>query len=55
MYSDCPNCGSDRLVPLSFLPSQGDDEAPVFFDPPVAKCPDCGHRLSAADLADDSS
>ena len=55
MLSECPNCGSDRLVPLSFLPGQGDVEVPLAADPPVAKCPDCGHRLLAAEFAEESS
>jgi len=46
----CTQCGGDRVIPLTF-PSLLVDalfiEAP---DRPVAKCVDCGHRLTAVEV-----
>ncbi len=47
----CANCASDRVIPLTF-PSVLVEE--IFLkapDRPVAKCVDCGHRLTAAEVA----
>jgi hypothetical protein len=47
----CPECGSDRLVPLTFQAARaaGDDlERPeVVVMRPVAKCGGCGARIYA--------
>ena len=46
----CVNCGSDRVVPLTFpstLVEQLFLEAP---DRPIAKCVDCSHRITAAEV-----
>lgn len=48
----CTACGSDRVVPLTFpsvLVEQLFIEAP---DRPVAKCVECGHRMTAIEVAD---
>ena len=46
----CTQCGSDRVIPLTF-PSVVLEalfvEAP---DRPVAKCVDCGYRLTAVEV-----
>lgn len=51
----CPECGSDRLVPLSFQAARaaGDDlERPeVVVMRPVAKCGGCGARIYADRVA----
>lgn len=47
----CASCGSERVIPLTFpsvLVEQVFLEAP---DRPVAKCVDCSHRLTAAEVA----
>ena len=47
----CLQCGSDRVIPLTFpsvLVEALFVEAP---DRPVAKCVDCGSRLTAVDVA----
>jgi len=47
----CGNCASDRVIPLTFpsvLIEQLFLEAP---DRPVAKCVDCGYRLTASEVA----
>jgi hypothetical protein len=47
--SDCPACGGDRLVPLSFQVARagaGDEERPeVVAMRPIAKCGGCGARV----------
>jgi len=45
----CPNCGSERLVLLTFTSAQG-DEAPDLPERPVAKCAACGHKLTAREV-----
>ena len=39
----CPTCGSDRLIPLTFVPALGTDRAELP-KRPVAKCAACGER-----------
>jgi hypothetical protein len=46
----CTRCGSDHVIPLTFpsvLVEQLFLEAP---DRPVAKCVDCSHRVTAAEV-----
>lgn len=46
----CTKCGSDRVVPLTFpsvLIEQVYVEAP---ERPLAKCVECGYRLTAAEV-----
>ena len=46
----CPECQSDRVIPLPFpsvLVEQVFIESP---DRPVGKCVDCGHRLTAVEV-----
>lgn len=46
----CANCGSDRLLPMTFpsvLVEQLFLDAP---DRPAAKCVDCGYRMTAAEV-----
>jgi hypothetical protein len=46
----CPQCGSDRILPLTFpstLIEQLFLEAP---DRPVAKCVDCSRLVTAAEV-----
>ena len=46
----CSQCGSDRVLPLTFpsvLIEQLFLEAP---ERPLAKCVDCGYRLTAAEV-----
>lgn len=47
----CARCGSDRILPLTFPPTLVEQlflEAP---DRPIAKCVDCSHRMTAAEVA----
>jgi DNA-directed RNA polymerase subunit RPC12/RpoP len=46
----CPKCRSDRLVLLTFSAALGDEKLDLP-ERPVAKCANCGHRLSAAEVA----
>jgi hypothetical protein len=46
----CANCGSDRVLPLTFHTAVVEQlflQAP---DRPVAKCVDCSHRMTAAEV-----
>jgi len=45
----CPKCESDRVIPLTLPPDLGEVMVGMP-DRPVAKCADCGHELSAADV-----
>jgi hypothetical protein len=51
----CPECGADRLVPLSFQVARvgaRDEERPEVVEMrPVAKCGGCGARIYARRLA----
>jgi hypothetical protein len=42
--ADCPVCGSDRLIPLSF-PSNGEEILDEVGERPHAKCAVCGNRI----------
>jgi hypothetical protein len=47
----CTQCGSDRVIPLTFpstIIEQLFIEAP---DRPIAKCVDCSHRMTAIDIS----
>jgi|HubBroStandDraft_4_1064222.scaffolds.fasta_scaffold05689_6 DNA-directed RNA polymerase subunit RPC12/RpoP len=50
MVLECPVCGSDRVVPLTFETAVGELLAELP-ERPLAKCADCGHRLTAAEIA----
>ena len=48
----CPSCGSDQVIPLN-LPQDGVHGEILREMPerPLAKCIECGHRLTAAEVA----
>jgi DNA-directed RNA polymerase subunit RPC12/RpoP len=39
----CPKCGSERLIPLTFVPPLGKEKVDVP-NRPIAKCVACGER-----------
>jgi DNA-directed RNA polymerase subunit RPC12/RpoP len=48
MLTECPHCGSTRLVPLTPMTVSGEDAEVTDNDEPtgaVAKCSDCGVRI----------
>lgn len=49
MVLTCPACGDDRAIPLTFGPVIEEImvERP---DRPLAKCVECGYRLSAGEI-----
>jgi DNA-directed RNA polymerase subunit RPC12/RpoP len=51
MELECPACGSDRVIPLSFPPVVRDEILIATPERPIAKCVECGHRLSALEVS----
>jgi predicted RNA-binding Zn-ribbon protein involved in translation (DUF1610 family) len=47
----CPNCGSDRVISLTFSPIVLTEVVIEMPDRPIAKCADCAHRLTAVEVA----
>jgi DNA-directed RNA polymerase subunit RPC12/RpoP len=48
----CPNCGADRLIPLTFPVFHGESGPKAgFFRHPLAKCAGCGERIFARVIA----
>lgn len=49
MLPTCPDCGSDRVILLTFPQDEfiGDQVG----ERPLAKCAECGHRLTVAEVA----
>jgi hypothetical protein len=46
----CTNCGSDRVLPLTFPSVLVEQLFLEATDRPVAKCVDCSHRMTAAEV-----
>jgi hypothetical protein len=46
----CANCASDRVIPLTFPTVLIEQLFLEASDRPVAKCVDCGYRLTAAEV-----
>ena len=43
----CPNCGADRVIPMTFPMYQREAGPKVVLHRPMAKCADCGQRIFA--------
>jgi hypothetical protein len=48
---ECPKCGADRLIPLTFPVYQREQGREVVFRRPMAKCSGCGERVYARVVA----
>jgi hypothetical protein len=46
----CTNCGSDRVLPLTFPSVLVEQLFLEATDRPAAKCVDCSHRMIAAEV-----
>lgn len=46
----CASCGSDRVIPLTFPSVLVEQLFLEAADRPVAKCVDCSHRMTAAEV-----
>lgn len=47
----CPNCGADRLIPLTFPMYRREAGPMVVLRRPMAKCSGCGERIYAGIVA----
>jgi hypothetical protein len=48
---ECPKCGADKLIPLTFPVYQREQGPEVVFRRPMAKCSGCGERIYARIIA----
>ena len=46
----CASCGSERVIPLTFPSVLVENLLLEAADRPVAKCVDCSHRMTAAEV-----
>jgi hypothetical protein len=48
---ECPNCGADKLIPLTFPVYRRETGPEVVLRRPLAKCSGCGERIYARIIA----